>query len=255
MSAVTEQSRVLAPYVSYKTFRGFLDSLRQGIPARIDRSLMPTQSGAIQNQILAALRYLSLIDDQGMPQPTLRQLVQAEEDVRKEVLAQLLRSSYPALFASDDFLTTATVSQFHEAFQATGAKGDTIRKNEAFFLAAASDAGIAVSPRITKAGRSRSNGSKPARPRGTQGTKKVPSHQAVQDRPIQQVLPVAELQPLTPTTRTVHLRGGVIVTLTLVVDWMQIDDDLTEYLLRGRKWLREGEENFSLDQDDQDAEE
>src|SRR5689334_844024 len=48
----------IPPYVSFKTFDGFLEGLRtRGIPSRIDRSLMSNLSGASQSQLMVALRY------------------------------------------------------------------------------------------------------------------------------------------------------------------------------------------------------
>lgn len=84
-----------------------MESLQQGIPARIDKSLMKNLSGAVQGQILGALRYLSLIDDQGIVTESLGRLVKSQRPERQQLLQTILKSSYPFLFDEFD-LTTAT---------------------------------------------------------------------------------------------------------------------------------------------------
>ena len=48
--------RNLPPYLGFGTLQNFLDSLRQGIPSRIDRSIMHSLGGTVQKQLLHALR-------------------------------------------------------------------------------------------------------------------------------------------------------------------------------------------------------
>ena len=67
--------RTLPPYVSYRTFRNFIDGLQMGIPARIDRSYWGDRySGSSGTQLMTALRFLGLIDSHGTPTTRLRQL-------------------------------------------------------------------------------------------------------------------------------------------------------------------------------------
>jgi Family of unknown function (DUF5343) len=147
--------KAVPPYVSYKTLRNYLDSLGQAVPGRIDRSVLNNMSGGTQNQLLAALRALNLIDDRGVPQDALTRLVNSEGAERQRALADVLRNTYPYLFsAAGGFdLATASPKHFGEQFQASGATGETARKCQVFFLAAAQDAGIAVSPHIAKPAR------------------------------------------------------------------------------------------------------
>ena len=44
--SVSVEVKTVSPYVSYKTFKNFLDGLGETLPSRIDRSLMGTMSGA-----------------------------------------------------------------------------------------------------------------------------------------------------------------------------------------------------------------
>jgi hypothetical protein len=141
------------PYLGFQTLQNFLESLHQGIPQRIDRSVMRTLGGTIQKQLLYALHYLGLTSESGVPQETLRRLVSAEGTDRQLVWREILDPAYPFLFgegALDFDLATATPRQLTERFQALGIQGDTVRKAEAFFLRAADEAGIATSPHIPK---------------------------------------------------------------------------------------------------------
>jgi hypothetical protein len=143
--------RNLPPYLGFGTLQNFLESLRQGIPSRIDRSLMQSLGGTVQKQLLHALRYLGLIGEFGLPQPRLKPLVEAEGPERERIWRDLLQTAYPFLYgeAAGGFdLTTTTPRQLTEKFQATGLQGESIRKAEAFFLRGAEQAGIAISRHI-----------------------------------------------------------------------------------------------------------
>ena len=66
--AVRKRTRSLrtAPYTSYRTFNTFIEDLREhGVPSRIDRSVLPRFSGVVGGQLMHALRFLGLIDDEG----------------------------------------------------------------------------------------------------------------------------------------------------------------------------------------------
>ena len=150
---VTERSRKrLPPYISYRTFRNFIDGLQQGIPARIDRSYWGERlSGSTGTQLLAALRFLGFVDTNGIPNDRLKQLVNAKGDKRTELLQEITSEAFAFLLLSPFDLQTATYAQlqeiFHYTFQLTG---DVSRKCIKFFIALASDAEIPLSPFITK---------------------------------------------------------------------------------------------------------
>ncbi len=139
----------LPPYVPFKTFKNWIEGLRAlgGSPSRIDRSVMPTMSGATQGQLTAALRYLGLVSQNGTPSEALGKLVEADGEARREILHDVLVRSYPFLFQTVEFNPrTATISQLIGAFQETGATGQTVRKCVAFLLLAAQEAGMPLSP-------------------------------------------------------------------------------------------------------------
>jgi hypothetical protein len=135
------------PYVPYRSFRNFIDSLKQGIPGRIDRSVMASMSGAIQSQLTASLRYLGLIKATGQPTELLSMLVNSEGPERVQVMREIVMTSYHFLFAGFD-VSSATPRMLEEQFGAMGASGGTLSKCMNFFLAAARDAGIETSPHL-----------------------------------------------------------------------------------------------------------
>ncbi|SRR6266487_1550666 len=136
------------PYISYRTFSGFIERLRTGMPSRVDRSVMSSLSGSNQSQLMAALRYLGLISPNGLPTEKLSKLVSAEDAKFQRGMREILFLSYPFLFKGFD-LQKATFDELTGQFAGAGASGDTVRKCVAFFLAAAKHAGLQVSPFVT----------------------------------------------------------------------------------------------------------
>ncbi|MGH8071787.1 MAG: hypothetical protein ACRERE_42440 [Candidatus Entotheonellia bacterium] len=145
--------RDLPPYLGFQTLQNFLEALRQGIPQRIDRSMMRTLGGTVQKQLLHALHYLGLTSESGVPQEALKRLVSADGIERQQVWRQALEDAYPFLYGEEALgfdLSTATSGQLTEKFKTLGIQGDTVRKAEAFFLRAADEAGMIISPHIPK---------------------------------------------------------------------------------------------------------
>ena len=139
------------PYTSYRTFKTFIEDLRrQGVPSRIDRSVLTRFSGVVGTQLMHALRFLGLIAEQGRPTTRLSALVKAEGAAEWSAkLLELLRQEYAPMFAID--LETATPSHFNEAFRKAFPAADAVvQKCVTFFLYAASDAGVKISPRVLK---------------------------------------------------------------------------------------------------------
>ncbi len=155
------------PYTSYRTFKTFIEDLHEhGVPSRIDRSVLTRFSGVVGTQVMHALRFLDLIEDQGRPTPRLKALVNAHGSGNwSETFLELLRREYSPMFAID--LETATPSHFNEAFRKAFPAADAVvQKCVTFFLYAASDAGIKISGRVLKGRKPRSltPRRKPARP-------------------------------------------------------------------------------------------
>ena len=70
------------------------------------------------------------------------------ENVRQNVLKEIVTSSYGFLFNNNIDITDASSSQVEELFQRTGSSGETLRRSISFFLSLAREAGIPVSPYI-----------------------------------------------------------------------------------------------------------
>lgn len=155
--------------------------MREGIPARIDRSVWGQRfSGSSGNQLMTTLKALSLVHEDGRPAPELEMLVHAEGDERRRLLRSLLERFYQPVFQLD--LTRATRGQFHEAFKSFGAREGVLTKCEAFFVRAAQDAGVELSPYVL----ARRHGSRrlsqpPGRPRNAPQERPA-QHQQVQPR-------------------------------------------------------------------------
>ncbi|NOT97033.1 MAG: DUF5343 domain-containing protein [Nitrospira sp.] len=142
------EGKSLPPYVPYKTFRNFLEGLRVAMPSRIDRSIMGSLSGAIQSQLISALKYLKLIGPTDTPTDKLTRLVNSEGVEQQKVLRDILHAGYPFIFHEGFELARATPRQIDEQFGNVGATGDTVRKCIAFFISISKDAGISMSPHI-----------------------------------------------------------------------------------------------------------
>jgi hypothetical protein len=164
----TKTPNPIPPYVPFKTFKSFISGLREmgAVPGRIDRSLMYNQSGAVQGQLMAALKYLDLITANGTPTDYLKKLVGATEGAeQKTALRDVLTHSYGFLFGTTDFDPRhATSSQLSHAFSETGATGETVRKCVAFLLLAAQDAEMPLSPYFKTTRAPRGSGSRSQKP-------------------------------------------------------------------------------------------
>jgi hypothetical protein len=154
----TANNRSLPPYVSYRTFWNFLDGLKAAMPARIDRSFWGDKlSGSTGGQLIAALKYLKLIDSSGIPTLRLRQIVFAKGPQRTELLRQLAKEAYP-FFLTELDPASATYSQLEEKLRENfQIASDVGRKCIKFYIGLAGDAAIALSPFVTRKSKSARN--------------------------------------------------------------------------------------------------
>lgn len=138
--------RPAIPYLPFDTFRNFIDGLSgRPLPPRIDRSLMAGMAGGTQTLLLGALSAFGLIGDNREVRQPFAELVRAEPDQRQELMARLLRETYPEALALAE--RHATADQLAESFRATsGYQGSTLRKAITFFLNMAKYAQVEVSP-------------------------------------------------------------------------------------------------------------
>ena len=150
-NAGTEQAqgakKPIPPYVAYKTFINFVNGLKQGIPARIDKSVIRL-SGAAQSQLIYALRFFDLIEPDGKPKDSLTRLVNSEGAERKKLLKEMTTRGYEFVFSSSLDLNAATGKQFEELFGEHGVQGETARKAISLFLLFAKETDTKLSPHL-----------------------------------------------------------------------------------------------------------
>ena len=140
-------TKVAFPYVSYRTFRNFLELLKEGLPARIDRSVWgPRYSGTTGQQLMTALKALNLINENGTPNNSLENLVNSNGTQRQLLIKNILEEKYSEIFQID--LVRATRSQFNEIFRSVGINDGILNKCQLFFIQACPDAGIELSSYI-----------------------------------------------------------------------------------------------------------
>jgi hypothetical protein len=185
----------IPPYVAYRTFRTFLESLAISMPDRIDRSVFDSKfSGTATSQITSALRSLKLIDAEGSPAEALVRLVRTEGEQHRRILDDVLKSYYTPVFKLD--LERATKAQFREAMREFGCTESMLVKCETFFVHAATHAGIPLSTYL------KSNRKASSRSRSNSRIARSASRAAPAEVPNQAAEPVArELDPAGLTMR------------------------------------------------------
>jgi hypothetical protein len=170
-----KQDKAAPAYIPWATFTNFINRLREtGMPTQINRSVITNLSYSTQAQLLAALRYLKLVDSSGAPQPTLSHLVEANETDRKDIIKRLLEERYPFVFTSLD-LSRTTTEEIERQFRQVGITGSTVGRAVGFFLAAAESAGLTISPHVKKRTATSNGGSTAPRQRRSRQRKRTSS--------------------------------------------------------------------------------
>ncbi|HRK62952.1 MAG TPA: hypothetical protein PLN53_01070, partial [Terricaulis sp.] len=138
------------PYVSFQTFLTLIEDLKtNGLPPRIDRSVLKRFSGGVGGQLQVALKSLGLADEGNLPTERLARMVDGYgTEAFKSVLRECLAIGYPFLESFD--LKNGTPSMFAEAFRkATSAREDVLKKCRRFYIYAAQFCGVDIGPRLT----------------------------------------------------------------------------------------------------------
>lgn len=180
-----EPTRHVVPYVPFRTFLTALEGLERALPNQLDRSVWPSYSGAIQGQLLGALRFLGLMDENNGPTAELREAV-LKPDLRKAVLRRILERNYAPLIALD--LSRTSPHQLDEAMRQYGLSGATHKKAVSFFLQAVQYSGLPLSALL----------------RGKVRGAARPAHRTPAPEPA--------------LSKSIQLRSGGTVTLTAAVD-------------------------------------
>lgn len=140
-----------AVYVSYPAWEKSVVHLREaGVPDQLRRELLDHLfSPTVVTQALAAYRFLRLTDDEHRPTPALHELLPAHGTPDwPRVLRSVLERPYQRILTLD--LSCATREDLDEAFKTFPGSSDAVRrKSVGFFLSAAREAGIPLSPELS----------------------------------------------------------------------------------------------------------
>lgn len=204
-----------AVYVGWGTFRNsIIDGMTEGLPNVIDKSIFVGMAGGVQSHMMAGLKFLGLIDEEGHPTEALSQLTAENEADRKVALAEILKSRYAALIAIG--LERASMKQLLDTLESSyRVSGDTREKAARFFISAAQYAGVPISRHILEGGISAGRRKAPA---------KRPSSPEIQ-APAVTVAPTTSAPIGSPSVgeqRVVNLVSGGTLTLSASVGFMKL---------------------------------
>jgi len=141
--------RGIPPYIGWATWNRLVQAMKTFIPPRLDRSYFNSLgfSGTQYSQAIRAFLFLRLTDENRKPTEKLRRLVMGNDNERKDILKSAVEEAYQSFFANPG-PRDATLGDLESYLRSQGAKG-TIDKCVTFFLAAAKEAGIPLSPQLS----------------------------------------------------------------------------------------------------------
>lgn len=136
------------PYVSYKTFKGLLEHFAEGgVPGKFDRTFWGTKyNGAVGTTLRGALAFFGMIDANDHLSPAVQVVSTSDENEFKAHMSRMIKESYKPLFEGGFDLQRATTGQLREKFESVYGTKSTTEKAVTFFLHAAKDVEIGLSP-------------------------------------------------------------------------------------------------------------
>jgi hypothetical protein len=139
----------IPPYIGWSTWNRLIEDMRTFIPSRLDRSYFNSLgfSGTQYSQAIRALSFLGLMDETKKPNEKFRQLVMGTEDERKAILKSVVEEAYKPFF-EDPGSENATLGDLLGFLRSQGARG-VVDKCVTFFLSAAKETGIPLSPQLS----------------------------------------------------------------------------------------------------------
>jgi hypothetical protein len=216
--AAAERDRPAIPYLSFETFRNFIDS-RAGrpLPPRVDRSLMMGMAGGTQTHLLAALSTFGLINQQRQVTPRLVEAARLSDAQRPAFFAAMVHEVYPHQVALAD--AHATADQLAESFrELTGYQGSTLRKAITFFLNMARYAEVPLSPYFRAPAQATGSG----RPRAPKRSAPPPPRTTATFPAAPGSAPIAGGAISTAESRTVQLHSGGTVTVACSTSFLSL---------------------------------
>jgi hypothetical protein len=228
--AKVEARRALPPYIPFKTFQGFIEKLKDtAVPERVDTSLLKSYSGSIGRQIVAALKFLKLLDDNNFATQELPRIVKAYGTPEwQDTFADILGMSYSEVL-SDLNLDVATFGQLQDRFKAWGAEGQVLQKCISFYLAATINVGWTISPHVANRERTRSDRTTRTRSkRGLPGVSEGRDSDPISENTsgsVKFLFPIPD-----KTTASISLPSDLATE-----DWVMIDTMIRAYIARKDK--------------------
>lgn len=199
-------------YIPFKTFLNAVETLGQGMPPTLDRSVWPSFSGGIQSQTLGAFKFLGLVKEDGEVEPILRLLVDAKGDERKTVLAEIIQNKYAGALRLAG--KNASFNQLLELFRGYGVQGGTLERAIRFFLDACEYTDLKCSPLWAKAKKTFRKQSKK-------------EEQQSKYKPFEVSTPDGEVKS---SVKTVNLKSGGTLSLSLSIDIVALSKEDRDWL-------------------------
>ena len=182
-----KDERGIPPYIGWATWNRLTRLMKTFVPPRLDRSYFNSLgfSGTQYSQAVRAFLFLRLMDETKKPTETLRQLVMGTDEAQKSTLKSVIEKAYQPFFTSPG-PQNATLGDLETFLRGQGAKG-VVDKCATFFLAAAKEADIQLSPQLAgefgrKTGR-RIKGRKKGQPKQTEPAVRLSSGQSTLSLP------------------------------------------------------------------------
>jgi hypothetical protein len=156
-----------APYVSFKTFLGFIRKTKETIvPDEIDADVLRSYPGSTARQLKAALRFFDLMDDDDKTLPGLGALAAAlDTDQWQPTFGKMVGAAYGPIIGDLPIERTTRVQMEGRFREYQSAEKEVLEKIVSFYVAALVSAGVKVSPLVTERAKIRPNG-KPRRRSG-----------------------------------------------------------------------------------------
>lgn len=143
------KERNTPPYIGWATWHRLLEGLKTFIPPYVDRSYFDSLgfSGTQYSQAVRTLSFLGLITEAKKPTEKLQLLVATNNsNDHKRMFREILQDAYRPFFDNPG-PQNATIGALEEYLRSIGAKG-VVDKCVTFFLAAAKEADIPLSPQL-----------------------------------------------------------------------------------------------------------
>jgi hypothetical protein len=201
-------------YIPFKTFTTAVETLEQGIPDPLDRSVWPSWSGGVQSQTLGAFKFLGLIGEKGNVQPNLHRLVNAKGENRKVILKEIIEDRYKEAIKLGE--NNSTFQQLQDLFRQYGVEAGTLERVTRFFLDACEYTGSKCSVHWAKA-------KKTFRGRSTKKEDDASGKEKEKTTNLPPEQPKASI-------KNVQLKSGGTLSLSLSVDLVSLSPD-------DRTWL------------------